>query len=287
MPFLTVNDAKLYYEVFGSGPPLVMVMGLGGNSQVWAPIRQQLASRYQLIMYDMQGTGRSEKLAGPTTRETLMNEVDALLTHLGLERALGLGYSFGASVLLNYAARRPERLQAVSFVAAVYKLTPHVLAFVDIQTELARSLTRSQYLKQAFLWTTSESFFERNPEFLQRMIGFLERSPHGNETGWDAWKQFMVAFDPDYREILRGLSVPTQILHGAADRVSAIESVREAASVNPAIALDVIPRGGHILPWDSPEETAAALLGFYGKHDQALRPAPPQSPSATIAVTSS
>jgi len=270
VPYLTVNDAKLFFEVDGSGPPLVMVMGLGGNAQVWAPIRRQLASRYQLIMYDMQGMGRSEALPSAATRETLTNELDAVLSHLEVKRAFGLGYSFGASVLLNYAAKKPERLKAISLVSAVYTITPHLQAFVDTQTELARSVSRSLYLKQAFLWCSSESFFTRNPEFFERMIGFLEKSPHGANTGWDAWKQFMSAFDPDYRNILRGLSIPTQIVHGSVDKVSAIETVRDAASVNPRIQLDEIPGGGHILPWDAPEPTVGALLKFYGQHDETL-----------------
>ena len=116
MPFLKVDDANLHYEVDGAGPPLLLIMGLGGNSQVWAPVRRQLASRYRLIMYDMRGTGRSDSSALPATIEALGAELDALFAHLGLERVLALGYSFGASVLLNYAARKPERFEAISLV---------------------------------------------------------------------------------------------------------------------------------------------------------------------------
>jgi pimeloyl-ACP methyl ester carboxylesterase len=274
VPFLTVNDAEMYYEVDGVGPPLVLVMGLGGNSQVWAPIRRQLASRYQLILYDMQGTGRSPASPLPTTRETLLNELDALLAHLGLERVLGLGYSFGSSVLLSYAARSPERLSAISLVAGLYNVTPQARAFFDVQTELSQALTRSAYIKQAFLWLCSETFFEKNPEFFERMISFLERSPRAMEP-WGKWKQFIETFDSDYRDILRDLSMPTQIVHGSADKVSWIKPVRAAAEACPAIQLDVIPDGGHMLPWDAPEATIATLLEFYGKHDQAFaRPAP-------------
>jgi len=272
VPTVTVNDAKLHYEVDGAGPPLLLVMGLGGNAQVWAPIRRQLASRYQLIIYDMQGTGRSEPSPLPTTRDSLVNEVEAVLSDLDLRSVLCLGYSFGGSVALNYAARHPERIQALSLVSAVYKMTPRARAFVDVQSELAQTVSRTLYLKQAFLWTTSEAFFDRNPEFFERMIGFLERSPHGAEMGWGFWKQFLNAFDPDYRDILRGLSMPTQIVHGEADMVSSIEQVRQAASVNPAIQLDVVPGGGHILPWDASEATTEALLPFFAKYAKGVTP---------------
>jgi len=269
MPYLTVNEAELYYELDGSGPPLLLLMGLGGNSQVWAPIRRQLASRYQLIMYDMQGTGRSAKSPLPHTRDSLLNEVDALLSHLDLGRVLALGYSFGTSVILNYATRRPDRIAAISLLSGIYNVTPYVRAFFDIQTELAQSLSRGQYLKQVFMWLCSEGFFAKNPEFFDRMLAFLVRSPR-NEEPWAGWKLFIDAFDSDYRDILRSLSVPTQIIHGAADKVSSVEQVRQAASVSPAIQLDIIPEGGHMLSWDVPEGTAAALLQFFQKHDKTL-----------------
>jgi len=269
VPFLTVNEANLYYEVDGSGPPLLLVMGLGGNSQVWAPIRRQLASRYRLVMYDMQGTGRSEASPLPTTRETLLAEVDAVLTHLELPRVLAIGYSFGTSVLLNYATRNPERVQAISLVSGVYNVTPFVRYFFDVQTELADGLTRSQYLKQVLLWLFSDSFLNKNPEFFERIVYMLGRSPHAAQP-FHGWRQFVGSFEPDYRGTIGALSLPTQIVHGEADKISPIGPVREAAAVRAGCRLDVVPEGGHMLTWDSPEETVAALLEFLEEHGAAL-----------------
>jgi aminoacrylate hydrolase len=268
VPFLSVNAAKLHYEIDGSGPPLVLVMGLGGNSQVWAPVRRQLASRYQLVMYDMLGTGRSEASASPSTRESLVEELDALLTHLDLAHVYGLGYSFGTSVLLNYAAKNSERLRAISLVSGMYRITPYASAFFEVQSDLAQTLTRSQYIRQALLWLCSESFFERNPDFFERMTGFLERSPQGAHLGWSGWKQFLAALDADYTDIIRGLSIPTQIVHGSADKLSSIEQVRRIASLASGIRLDVVPEGGHMLTWDAPEATTAEVLDFFEKHDK-------------------
>jgi len=272
MPFLTVNEAKVYYEIDGSGPPLLLAMGLGGNSQVWAPIRRQMASKYQLVMYDMLGTGRSDKAENPHSRESLLHEVDAVLDHLKLERVLALGYSFGTSVMLNYAARSPERIAAIALVAGVYNVTPHARAFFDVQTELALKLTRGEYLKQAFLWLCSEGFFDRNAEFFERMLVFLERS-RKNEEPFAGWKSFITAFDSDYRPTLKTVAakVPVRIVHGSADKVSSIDKVRETAAMAEKVELEVVQGGGHMLPWDAPEPTVAALLGFFEKHDQSFK----------------
>jgi aminoacrylate hydrolase len=280
VPFLSVNGAKLHYETDGSGEPLVLIMGLGGNSQVWAPVRRQLASRYQLIMYDMLGTGRSEESPFPSTRESLVQELDALLTHLDLRRVLGLGYSFGASVLLNYAAQKPERLRAISLVSGMYRITPYARAFFEVQSELAQMLPRSQYVREALLWLCSESFFERNPDFFERMTGMLQRSPRGAHVGWNGWKQFLNALDPDYADIIRSLSLPTQIVHGSADKLSSIDQVRRVASAASRLQLDVVPEGGHMLTWDAPEAMVAAVFDFFQKHDE-----PSHAPMAAASDT--
>lgn len=262
MPFLTVNDARLFYEIDGSGPPLLLVMGLGGNSQVWAPIRRQLASRYRLIMYDMQGTGRSEPSPLSTTRETLLHEVDALLTHLDLPRVNAIGYSFGTSVLLNYATVHPKRVRAISLVSGVYEVTPFIRCFFDTQTELADVLDRSRYLKQVLLWLFSDKFLNEQPEFFERIVHMLGRSPHAAQP-FHGWRQFVSTFESDYRDKLRAIQLPIQIVHGQADKISPITTVRGAAAAGPSCRLDVIPEGGHMLTWDSADATVSALLDFF------------------------
>ena len=232
---------------------------------MWAPIRRQLASRYQLIMYDMQGTGRSTPSALPITRETLTDEIDALLVHLGLERVLALGYSFGTSVLINYAASRPERIQALSLVSGVYNVTPSVRCYFDVQTELAAVLTRSQYLRQVLLWLFSDAFLNENPEFFERMSYMMAQSTFASRP-FHGWRQFMGAFESDYRAKIAALASPLQIVHGEADKVSPVNPVRELASARPGCRLDVVPEGGHMLTWDSSEATVAAILDFLGAH---------------------
>src|SRR5262249_56732329 len=78
MPYLELPEHALYYEVDGSGPPLLMVMGLGGNAQVWAPIRRRLTRHWRLVMYDMQGTGRTGAPGAVTTIDDLVGEIEAL-----------------------------------------------------------------------------------------------------------------------------------------------------------------------------------------------------------------
>ena len=264
MGYITIQEHQIYYEIDGSGPPVLMVMGLGGNSQVWAPIRRTLASNHTLIMYDMRGTGRSSMPAQPVTLDELMDEIQTLLTHLDLQNVHGVGFSFGATVLLSYARRFPQVLRSISLVSGAYEITPYVQRFLEVQTELAQTLERSLYLKQIMLWLLSERFFRENPDFFERAIYMLTRSEFAGRF-LEVWQLFHKAFQDSHRE-LQALDCPVQFIHGTADKVGAPEIVEQIAGVLKNCQVNWVEHGGHMLTWDAPERTAELLLHFLSTH---------------------
>lgn len=265
MGFISVQANQVYYETVGQGEPLLMVMGLGGNSQVWAPIRRHLASRYCLVMYDMQGTGRSSTSTEAISLDSLIEEIEAVRSHLGLEQVRGLGYSFGATVLLNYASRYPQRLKSISLVSGLYEISAYNQKFFEVQARLAEVLDRRDYMKQIIFWLLSEQFFQQNPEFFDRIIFMLEQSPQAHQS-FEGWKKFSTAFKPDYRQELSNLSCPVQIIHGSADKVSPASTVLRESRLVRECQVNLVENGGHMLTWDKPEATVELLLKFFSQN---------------------
>jgi len=241
-----------------------MVMGLGGNSQVWAPIRRLISSKHTLIMYDMRGTGRSSMPSQHATLDDLMEEIHTLLTHLDMHEVHGVGFSFGATVLLSYARRYPQAMKSISLVSGAYEITPYVRKFLEVQTELAGTLSRGYYLKQIMLWLLSERYFRENPDFFDRAVYMLERSPFADRF-LEVWQLFAQAFQDSHRE-LQALDCPTQFIHGTADKVSAPENVTQVAAVLQNSQVNWVEHGGHMLTWDAPEQTVELLLRFLSAH---------------------
>jgi len=261
--YVQLQDQEIFYEIDGVGPPVLMVMGLGGNSQVWAPLRRALSSNYTLIMYDMRGTGRSSQASSPATLDDLIEEIHAVLVHLELRDVRAVGFSFGATVLLNYAYRYPQLLKSVSLVSGAYEFTTYVRKFIDVQVELASVLPRSQYLKQVMLWLLSERFFQHNPEFFDRAIFMLERSPLAGRF-LEIWQLFALAFQDSYQG-LATLPMPLQFVHGSADKVSSPEIVQRITTDLTNCQVDWVEYGGHMLTWDAPEQTIDLLCRFWNK----------------------
>ena len=107
MPLLEVNGVRLLVEELGSGEPLVLVHGSWDDRQVWAFIEEDLARRWRAVSYDRRGHTGSEDSAEPGSRRDDEDDLADLIETLGLAPANVVANSFGGSIALGLAARRP------------------------------------------------------------------------------------------------------------------------------------------------------------------------------------
>jgi len=114
MPTTAVNDTELYYEVRGSGPPLLLIMGASGDSGALAEFADRLAREFTVVTYDRRGNGRSAPPPdwAATSPEEQADDAAALLDHLGLARAVAFGTSSGGIFALATLLRHPQAVRA-------------------------------------------------------------------------------------------------------------------------------------------------------------------------------
>ena len=111
--YADVNGLHLYHELYGEGPPLVLLHG--GMLTIdlnFAPLIPTLAETHTVIGVEQQGHGRTADTDRAITYPNLASDVVALLDHLGIERAAVLGHSLGGAVALELAVSHPERVYA-------------------------------------------------------------------------------------------------------------------------------------------------------------------------------
>src|SRR5207245_1083737 len=106
---LDANGVEIAYDRRGSGPPVVLVHGLGGTSTgIWRRLAGDLAEEFTVVTFDLRGTGASARSAGPYSPDDFVGDLRAVVRHLALERPALVGHSFGGSIALAYAARHPD-----------------------------------------------------------------------------------------------------------------------------------------------------------------------------------
>ncbi|HEY8489661.1 MAG TPA: 2-succinyl-6-hydroxy-2,4-cyclohexadiene-1-carboxylate synthase [Dehalococcoidia bacterium] len=119
MSYLTVNGVRLYVEVEGSGPALLLLHGFTGSAETWRPHRAAWEG-FTAVAVDLLGHGRSDCPADPARYavERCVEDLLAVLDRLGFPRAAVLGYSMGGRVALRLALRAPERVPALVLESA-------------------------------------------------------------------------------------------------------------------------------------------------------------------------
>lgn len=146
---VVANGVSMYYEVSGSGEPIVVLHGAYMSIPAMGEIIPMLARTRRVYAVELQGHGRTPDIDRPITYPNLADDVAAFMDAVGLERADVFGYSMGAAVGLQLAIRHPEkvnRLVAASvaydargwqpaFTAMLPQMTPDMLAGSSLETE--------------------------------------------------------------------------------------------------------------------------------------------------------
>jgi pimeloyl-ACP methyl ester carboxylesterase len=121
--YAPINGLQMYYEVHGSGDPLLLLHGTySAIGTSFGQLLPGLAKSRQVIGFDMQGHGRTADIDRPMRIEQLADDAAALLGHLGIERADVLGYSVGSAIGLQLAVRHPAAVRKLALVSVAYHL---------------------------------------------------------------------------------------------------------------------------------------------------------------------
>ena len=119
--YADVNGIKLYYEIHGTGRPLVLLHGGLGAGSMFGDNLVALAKNHRVILPDLQGHGRTADIDRPMTLEAMADDIAALLAHLKIPQADVMGYSLGGGVALQVAVRHPELVRKLVLVSTVLR----------------------------------------------------------------------------------------------------------------------------------------------------------------------
>ncbi|MBV6698562.1 alpha/beta hydrolase [Kitasatospora aureofaciens] len=270
MPFFDTNDgARLAYEDYGTGRPIVFVASWALNADMWEyQIPFFVEQGYRCIALDRRGHGRSDRPSTGYDMDTTADDLAALIEHLDLHDAILVGHSMGGAEVAHYLARHGEsRVSRAAFVSAAL---PFLLrtednpggapeAALDAFTAAFRSDRPQWFARQAQVWFATHLGNDVSPATIDWMIGqCLSASP------WASLHLFQSMFRTDFRPGLREITVPTLIIHGAADSSANIDvTARRTAQLIPDNVYKEYPTASHGLFITHKNELNADLLEFF------------------------
>jgi proline iminopeptidase len=274
---LSLEDARIYYEVVGSGDPIIVVHGGPGlDHKYLRPGLDALARSNTLVYYDQRGTGRSITSLEPGTInfDDFVDDIDAIREALGYERVSVLAHSFGVLMGLEYATRYPARLRALILMNPPPLGSRFTEEISERQGELR---TREDSTELASL-RASEGFAARDPGTLSQVYRVmyrqafrdrnriadldLELAPTTAQNGQDVAELLGSSVgEVDWWDRLGEIEAPTLVLHGRFDipPVDMSIAMAEALPVGTFAVLD----SGHFPYVEDREGLLAAISGFF------------------------
>lgn len=240
----------------GAGRPVVLVHGWPMSAESWAEQVPALrAAGYRVVLYDRRGFGRSDKPQGGYDYDQLADDLQRVLDACGLEDVTLVGFSMGGGEVARYVARHgAARLRSLVFAAAV---PPYLMRTADnpdgpLAPEQARQMREAlERDREAFFEQFTHDFFSAGgvlkvseAQRLQAQAMCRQSAPHAALACMDAFG------GTDFRADLRGILLPTLVLHGDADAIVPIEGsglrTHRAVTGSQLVTLAGAPHGLHV-----------------------------------------
>jgi len=260
MPKARVNGVRIYYEVYGQGAPILLIMGLGGSSLAWQSQIPTFSQHLRVIAYDNRDAGRSDKVEAEYSMADMADDAAALLDHLEIDSAHVYGVSMGGMIAQELALRHPGRARTL-----ILGCTSPCLAAMPPSEKAARDNMESAVLppREAFersTWTGySDDYLVAHRDDL-----WLRAQVEGGLTPpLDALRRhYAVVGGFDARERVGQIRAPTLIMTGDDDPLVPPENSRFLAEHIPGVELVVFPGGRHAFNVEFEDESNGAVLDF-------------------------
>lgn len=259
MEKIVSDDAEIFYDIAGTGPPVVLLHPFPANHQFWLPIAQALATGYRLIMPDLRGHGESALGSGPATMEKHVLDLIRVIDQADVRRAPWVGVSIGGYVVFELWRRFRERVTGL------------VLANTKASPDTAEARTTRLQSANDVVERGTEPFFESmlpkmlgettrctRPDLVEGALRMMRKMSPEDVAG----VQRGMAERPDSIPTLKTITVPTMVITGEEDILTGVPEAELMVRHIAGSRMRIVAKAGHYSPWERPEEVGSLLRQF-------------------------
>lgn len=255
----------LWYELV-PGPKgaetVLLSAGLGGSANFWAPQMAALTARFNVLLYDHRGTGRSvRELTEPHSVDAMATDMRIVMDAAKVKTAHVVGHAAGGLAGLVLALKSPKRIGKLVVVNGWSRPDPHVARCFEARTTLLKKSGKRAYVRAQPLFLYPATWISANAAKIDAEEEHMVKGFPTNEVML-ARIGALLAFDIDAK--LPKIAAPVLVSASADDMLVPVTCSHRLAERLPDATLDVINWGGHAMSVTAPDEFNTRLMDFLG-----------------------
>lgn len=253
------DDAEIFYDVAGSGPPVVLLHPFPLHHEFWLPVTSCLSSQYRLIMPDLRAHGESALGNGPATMQKHASDLQRVMKHAGVDRAPLVGVSIGGYTIFEFWRRFRDRVSAL--VLCNTKAPADTPEARNGRLESANDVLQrgtEPFFEGMLQKCLAESTRRSRPDLAEGALRMMRKMSAEDVAGI----QRGMAERADSTSTLKTINVPALIITGDEDKLTGVpegELIKQNISGS---QLRVVSKAGHYSPWEQPQEVGRILRTF-------------------------
>lgn len=270
MPNTKINGIDLYYEMHGKGIPLMLIAGLGSDSQSWQPIIEEFSRHCLVIAPDNRGAGRTRPQNARISIQQIADDCMKLAKHLGLSAVNLLGHSMGGFVALDLVIRYPDSIDKLILAgSSASNSKRNDSLFFDWVSCMESGMDAELWFRNIFYWLFSARFFE-NEAAVNDALRYAVEYPYPQSAS--AFRNQVEAISGfDCTEHLSGITKKTLVISGKEDLLFPPEVSACLANAIPGAVFSVIENAAHSIHMEQPCAFTDRVLEFLLQNKQTVQ----------------
>jgi pimeloyl-ACP methyl ester carboxylesterase len=263
MPSILSDGIQIHYEERGSGPPLVLLMGLGAPGSKWADHVAAYEQHFRCVLIDNRGAGESGRPPGPYTTQMMAEDAAQVMQALGIEQARVAGLSMGSGIAQELALAHPNLVRSLLLISSWARCDPYTLAVFEHFKKMRALASPADFVQLLQLWIASPAYYAEN-------LAKLAQDQANAADGYMPLPAFAAQCDAcsghDTLDRLAAIAAPSLLTAGEVDIFTPLRLSAEMHARMPGSKLLIFDGCGHIHHWEDLQRFNDQTLQFLLEH---------------------
>jgi len=261
MPEIKNNGLIIYYEIHGSGQPVLLIAGLGSDSASWGSIIQGFSYHFKTIIFDNRGCGRSNSPSDQYSIDEMADDAINLLNTLKIKQAHILGHSMGGYIAQKIAALHPDRVSKLILASTAARPSErNNRIFSDLYKQFESGIDYEAWIRNWIPWLFSKKTIQ-NKQFIDAFVKGAVTYPYRQGTnGFKGQVQAIASFDG--RGLIKNIKAETLVLEGEDDRLITPQEARQLADEIDGSVFRLLKDTGHSIFVENPSALNEEVFNF-------------------------